>query len=220
MLHNALRRLLIICAFGVGHPMAAAEIAITLDDLPYVLASRTTPAEGLAQVVAINRALKAHDITATGFAVGQHIKRDTQPVLDVFVQAGHTIGNHSWSHPDYGMLTKRQFRKEVRWTDKALRKWMNGPKFYRFPYLREGETEKAKQAAQNILDGFGYTNVPVTIDNNEWKFNADYVDALVEGDSRKADAIAADYIAHMKERTVHFQTLAHKALGRDVAHIL
>lgn len=41
-------------ALFLAQPLWAAEIAITLDDLPYVLPSRTTPAQGLANVEAIN----------------------------------------------------------------------------------------------------------------------------------------------------------------------
>jgi peptidoglycan/xylan/chitin deacetylase (PgdA/CDA1 family) len=198
----------------------AQDIAITLDDLPYVMPSRTTPQEGLAIVQSVNAALAEHGIIATGFAVGQQLNRRSQRALQAFADAGHTIGNHSWSHPDYGTLTARQFRKETARTDRALSAWITGPRYYRFPFLREGETEQAKRAATEILSNLGYDNVPVTIDNDEWKFNSDYMDALDSGDTQGADEIAAAYIAHMQERTDHFHELAKSALGRDVKHIL
>ncbi|PJI84986.1 polysaccharide deacetylase [Yoonia maricola] len=198
----------------------AGEIAITLDDLPYVLPSRTTPQEGQAIVVAINQALAAHGIKATGFVVGRQITEQSRPALAAFAAAGHTIGNHSWSHPDYGTLSINEFRAEVSRTDAVLTEWIHAARFYRFPYLREGETEQAKADADAVLTGLGYVNVPVTIDNDEWRFNADYLDALAAGDDEAAQLIAAQYIAHMQERTMHFQALAHTAMGRDVKHIL
>lgn len=88
---------------------APARIAITLDDLPYVMPSRTDPQEGLAYTNRINSALQAHGIVATGFAVGQQINPQSVPALEAFAKAGHTIGNHSWSHPDYGSLTEANF---------------------------------------------------------------------------------------------------------------
>lgn len=89
-----------------------------------------------------------------------------------------------------------------------------------FPFLREGKTEDAKAAATQVLAAFGYQNIPVTIDNDEWQFNADYLDTLDEGDSFAAARIADEYLAQMQERTAHFQALAQDALGRDVSHIL
>ena len=86
--------------------------------------------------------------------------------------------------------------------------------------IREGKTERTKRAAENILKNQGYVNVPATIDNDEWKFNLDYVDALALGDERGARRIAKAYLAHMKERTAYFQALAKRAMGRDVSHIL
>lgn len=197
-----------------------SRIAITLDDLPYLAPSRTTPDQGLQQVEAINRALAKYGIVATGFAVGQQITPDTAPALDAFVTAGHQVGNHSWSHPDYGTLTPEAFEDETRRTDAALAPWMDGPKYYRFPFLREGETEAAKAAADRILSDLGYLNVPVTVDNEEWRFNADYEKALSRGNPRKAARIAAEYLVHMRERTAHFQTMSVDGFGADIDHIL
>ncbi|WP_373636580.1 polysaccharide deacetylase family protein [Yoonia sp. BS5-3] len=196
------------------------EIAVTIDDLPFVRYGGTTSEQGLVQVNAINAALAAHDIRATGFVIGNQINRNTAPILNSFAAAGHRIGNHSWSHPSYDELTRRAFRRETRRTHRALAPWIDTPLLYRFPYLHEGETPQTKQAAEEVLAALGYTNVPVTIDNDEWRFNADYVDALTAGDTDLAQAIAEDYLEHMRERTAHFQALGHQALGRDVKHIL
>lgn len=198
----------------------AQNIAITLDDLPYVMPSRTTPQEGLALVTNITQALQAHDIVATGFAVGSQLNDAAVPALQFFADAGHTVGNHSWSHPDYGTLTIQEFREETSRTDRALAKWIDAHRYYRFPFLREGETEAAKEAATQVLADLGYENVPVTIDNDEWRYNSDYLDALEQGDAAGATQIAKEYLLHMQERTQHFQDLAQQAVGRDVSHIL
>ena len=217
---HRISKALTLCLALLAYPASAQEVAITLDDLPYVMPSRTTPEQGLQIVRDVNAALDKHDITATGFAVGGLINAQTRVVMDTFADAGHTIGNHSWSHPDYDTLTKRAFRREVRRTDRALKGWMQGQKYYRFPFLREGNTETRKQAAEDVLERLGYVNAPVTIDNDEWRFNKDYVEALDAGDKQDAHRIAQAYLAHMKERTGFFQSLAKRAVGRDVSHIL
>lgn len=197
-----------------------SRIAITVDDLPYVSYGKATPAQGLRFAKTINTALRARKITATGFVVGGQINSKSLPALQAFADGGHTIGNHSWSHPDYDTLTPAEFLEETRRSDAILNDWINGPRYYRFPYLREGKSDSARTAADTILTQLGYTNVPPTIDNDEWKYNADYVDALNNNNKAAATRIAGDYIAHMQERTAFFQALATSELGGDVDHIL
>jgi len=217
---DPLARLISIAFLAIPLSASAQEIAITLDDLPYIPASRTSPAEGLQIVQSVTKALRFHNITATGFVIGQQLKRKTIPALQAFAEAGHTIGNHSWSHPDYGTLTPKEFRAETRRTHKTLAKWIGTARYYRFPFLKEGETEATKAAATEVLTSLGYQNIPVSIDTDDWRFNRDYLDALKAGNNTKAAQIATDYLTHMHAQTAHFQALAQTALGRDVKHIL
>ncbi|MEL6523914.1 MAG: polysaccharide deacetylase family protein, partial [Pseudomonadota bacterium] len=165
-------------------------------------------------------ALAEFDVTATGFAVGGQINWRSRRALKAFFDAGHTVGNHSWSHPDYGAISVETFREETRRTHEALERWIGTKRFYRFPYLREGESEAAKGAADQVLADLGYVNAPVTIDTNDWSYNEKYLDALDRGDEQTAAKIVADYIAHLKERTLHFEAMAQDVLARDVSHIL
>jgi hypothetical protein len=52
-----LRRIWTLCFILLAMPLHAQHIAITLDDLPYVLRSRTTPQEGMKIVRDVNAAL-------------------------------------------------------------------------------------------------------------------------------------------------------------------
>lgn len=210
----------VLMAVSAAQPIDAAEIAITVDDLPYAMPRRTSPQEGIAIVKAINKALAERSVIATGFVIGANINESTLPALETFRDAGHSIGNHSWSHPDYNKMTPDQFRSETQKSDAKLADWMVGRKLYRFPYLRQGDTMEKRKASAKILAELGYRNVPVSIDNDEWRFNADYVKALSEGDQTAAEQIATRYLEHMQERTAHFQKLAQHKFGRDVKHIL
>ncbi len=215
-------RWIALCIWGalLAVPCAAREIAITIDDLPYLTPSKISPEAGLAQVAAITGSLARYDIQAVGFVLGAQVTKATRPALDAFAQAGHVIGNHSWSHSDYGEQWLWQFRGETRRTDTLLQPWLGSQKFYRFPYLREGRTARAQQRAHQVLTDMGYRNARVTIDTQDWTFNAAYVAALAEGDRSEAQRVALDYLAHMKERTAHYETLAQDAFDRDIKHIL
>lgn len=208
------------CLMSLPVTSVAQSIAITIDDLPYVMPSRTTPEDGLRYVQSINQALEKHGILAVGFAFGAQITTESTPALQAFADAGHIIGNHSWSHSDYDTLTIDAFREETLRTDRALSQWIDNHRYYRFPYLRQGKTEDTRNAAKQVLADLGYRNVPVTIDNDDWRFNAAYLDAIEQGDTTAAERISTEYLAHMQERTVHFQALAHEVLGRDAKHIL
>lgn len=63
-------------------------------------------------------------------------------------------------------------------------------------------------------------NVPVTIDTDDWRYNADYLDALDRGDEAASAEIAEAYLAHLRERTLHFEALAEEVVGREVPHIV
>lgn len=210
----------VLMAASATQPIDAAEIAVTVDDLPYAMPRRTSPQEGIAIVKAINKALAERNVIATGFVIGGNINESTLPALETFRDAGHSIGNHSWSHPDYNKMTPDQFRSETQKSGAKLADWMVGRKLYRFPYLRQGDTMEKRKASAKTLADLGCRNVPVSIDNDEWRFNADYVKALSEGDQTSVEQIATRYLEHMHERTAHFQKLAQDKFGRDVKHIL
>lgn len=212
--------LAVVLALAVFRQSEAAEIAVTLDDLPYAVSSRVTPGEGRIIVESINRTLKQYGVKAMGFAVGERITPESRAALMAFVEAGHTIGNHSWSHPDYNTLTPDEFMAETARTDRAISPWVTEGRFYRFPFLHQGETPENREASAKVLADLGYRNVPVSIDDDDYQFNSDYMDALESGDPKAAQDVVVKYLEHMKERTAYFQTLAKEKFGRDVKHIV
>ncbi|MPY58729.1 polysaccharide deacetylase family protein, partial [Streptomyces spongiae] len=56
--------------------------------------------------------LAAYDARATFFTVGQNVAAHPE-LVRAQVQAGHEVGNHSWSHPDLTRLTPAEIRSEV-----------------------------------------------------------------------------------------------------------
>lgn len=62
---------------------------------------------------AILDALKKHNVKATFFVVGNYIK--TSPdLIKRMVDEGHTVGNHTFTHPDMSKIsTMESFQKEI-----------------------------------------------------------------------------------------------------------
>jgi peptidoglycan-N-acetylglucosamine deacetylase len=98
-------------------------VAITLDDGP-------TPGH-TTSVLAI---LKEHGIKATFFLTGREI--DKHPMeAKAIVDAGHEIGNHSWSHQRMIAMSPGAVRNEIEQTDAAIRAaGYQGRPLFRPPY--------------------------------------------------------------------------------------
>jgi peptidoglycan-N-acetylglucosamine deacetylase len=106
--------------------LRANEIVLTFDDGPW---PKNTPA--------VLEALAAHCLKATFFPIGEHAMWHPE-ILKQVAAAGHTIGTHTWSHPD---LTKKSFaeaKDEIEKGVSAVHLAVGGPTapFFRFPDLR------------------------------------------------------------------------------------
>ena len=78
-------------------------ILITVDDLPIAADSlHPDPAERDRITRGMLQALAKHRITAVGLVAGKHHpKTADEHLLDLWVRAGHGLGNHSFSHLNY-----------------------------------------------------------------------------------------------------------------------
>ena len=97
-----------------------AVAALTFDDGPHP--------EFTARLL---RVLERHQARATFFMVGEAASRQPDLVRRV-AQAGHAIGNHSWDHPSFPLLSRRERRKQLRDCQAALAPW--GQRLFRPPF--------------------------------------------------------------------------------------
>jgi len=84
---------------------------------------------------AILDALKKHNVKATFFLVGNYIKRSPELVKRM-VEEGHTVGNHTYSHPDMSAISSRDaFCKELEKLEEAYKEVTGKDmvKYYRPP---------------------------------------------------------------------------------------
>jgi len=84
-------------------------VALTFDDGP-------TP-EYTQDLLGI---LQAHDIKATFYLVGKNMERNVDETRAI-LNAGHDIGNHSWSHPRMVFKSQQFIAKEIESTDRVIR---------------------------------------------------------------------------------------------------
>src|SRR5438132_778972 len=84
-------------------------IAMTFDDGPQ---EKLTPK--------LLDLLAAHNIKATFFVIGQNVVEHPEIVARA-AREGHEIGNHSWSHPNFGKMSDDGVRSQVQRTDDAIK---------------------------------------------------------------------------------------------------
>ena len=78
--------------------------------------------------------LKQFDAKATFFMVGDNVRRYPE-LYQQIVDAGHQVGNHSWSHADLKSESDGGFQQEVGRTDAILRETLGeGDYWLRPPY--------------------------------------------------------------------------------------
>ena len=75
--------------------------------------------------------LHKHQAKATFFMVGKAAERHPDIVKEVAV-AGHAIGNHSWDHPSFPLISRRERWAQVRACEKAIAPY--GQRLFRPPY--------------------------------------------------------------------------------------
>jgi peptidoglycan/xylan/chitin deacetylase (PgdA/CDA1 family) len=104
-------------------PKRPAELALTFDDGPN---PAWTP-----QLLDI---LGEHGVHATFFMVGRFAQAEPALVRRV-ADAGHLIGNHSWSHPNLARTASNRVREELTRTSDTLAQITGEPiRFFRPPF--------------------------------------------------------------------------------------
>src|SRR5690625_2317863 len=63
--------------------------------------------------------LKAEDVPATFFVTGHYVESEPE-LLQRMVKEGHIIGNHSYHHPDFTVITKEAIEEELLSLEQAV----------------------------------------------------------------------------------------------------
>jgi peptidoglycan/xylan/chitin deacetylase (PgdA/CDA1 family) len=103
-------------------------IALTFDDGPH---PATTP-----RLLDI---LDKHHAHASFFMLGEPAQRYPEIVREV-AQAGHAIGNHSWDHPSFPLITRQERLSQIRQCARALGPY--GQRLFRPPYGHQSKASR------------------------------------------------------------------------------
>ncbi|WP_454784051.1 polysaccharide deacetylase family protein [Legionella sp. WA2024007413] len=198
------------------------EIAITIDDLPFVGSGAATPGSlkrTQARFMAIVKALVDNQVPATGFAIGGSIPKPEWELLETFRNQGFAIGNHTYTHKSLNNMSADKYIADIDHADTVLAPVLTEPKYFRYPYLAEGTGQK-KQKVYDYLAAHQYTIAPVTIDSKDYEFNARFYKIPYRKRAQILPAFKKRYLAYIWKQTLLAERRAKKVDGQPVKQIL
>jgi len=203
-------------------PGADRQVAITIDDLPR---GGDGGGPGYAEIRTMTERLlapfRAQNIPVTGFVHPGRTELtapDLHRILDLWLDAGADLGNHTWSHADLNRTTVAEYEQDILRADGVLRPMVKarGKKleFFRYPMLHAGPTAETKRAIAKFLAAHGYRNAPVTLDNSDYMFAALYT--RHEFRSR----VAREYVPYLESVVAFFERRSVEVVGREFPQIM
>lgn len=114
---------------------------------------------GAAPAGAILAALAEHGVSSTFFLTGRWAEQNPDLTRQIHA-AGHELGNHSYTHPDFRTLSNEQITQEIISTERLIERLTGASTrpWFRFPYGARDARTRAAVAA------LGYTSVFWSLD--------------------------------------------------------
>ena len=211
------RDALAVCGVAPLFARPRPKVAITIDDARWQIIPEGRRVEAEERLL---DHLKNTQVFL--FVVGQNVDNSHgAKLLDAWAAAGHSIGNHTYSHHALlGNTNVVDFEPDVMRNDALLSTKPGFKKWFRFPALKEGRTLEERDQLRRFLSANGYRNGAVTIDASDWYYSQRLVQRLEEDATFDVAAYRQPYLDHLWNRATFYDQLARDLLRRDVAHTL
>jgi uncharacterized protein (TIGR02246 family) len=209
---------------GAGEDPPGRPLLVTVDDLP-IAGGQDDPEERSRITDGLLGHLKDHGIEAVGLVTWQNVRdAGDRALLGRWLAAGHELGNHSYGHPSYSTTPFEAYRDDMERARGEIAALLEPHgrrlRFFRFPFLREGDTPEKVAAMRTYLAESGQQNLPVTLDNQDWSYDRPWREARRAGDAAAAAAVAEDYHAALRISIRHHERRGDRLLGRTTPQIL
>ena len=206
-------------------------MAITIDDLPV---GRGHPLPHMQRVTRdLLGQIEAAGVPVIGFVNEEKLDREGEreartDLLRAWVDAGHELGNHTYTHNSLFDTPLADFQADVLRGEPVTRALLSARgsaptdslRYFRHPFLNVGPDLETKRAFEAWLAARGYRIAPVTHDNAEYVYALAYDNALEAGDDSLQARIADAYLAYMDTTAAYFEGLSRDLFGREIAGVL
>jgi peptidoglycan/xylan/chitin deacetylase (PgdA/CDA1 family) len=204
-------------------------IAVTFDDLPVASAQKDLASQRTILIHLLNKICR-NRIPAIGFVNESKLMENESPaparvaLLQMWVESGLELGNHTFSHLDFNSTTLDDFERDViRGEEISARLLTNrGMKlrYFRHPFLHTGMNLEIRQQFEAFLTQRGYKVAPVTIDNSDWIFARAYENAINRKNGAMREKIIQSFIPYMVQKIAYFERQSIAIFGHEIPQIL
>jgi len=217
--------LLLVLSEGLTGMCPAQKLAITMDDLPAngMLPPGVTRAEATRDVLAVLK--KRHVPPVYGFINAKKLEGSTDgaEALKLWA-AAEPVGNHTYAHMDLEQNTVEAFEREVEQNEPALELLKGDAKdnwhWFRYPYLREGDTVEKRRAVRAYLKTHGYRIAQVTLDWEDYLWNTAYARCVAKGDTKSIAWLRSSYLNTASEFLDLGREQSKLIFGHEINYVL
>src|ERR1044071_1354300 len=192
------------------------QFSITMDDFNWRNAVKLTATE---RNQAILDTFRSRSTKAALFVIGRNIESgEGKQLLSPWNQAGHMIGNHTYSHRNFHAPESnvKDYEDDILRAEALLKDVPQFKKFFRFPMLKEGDTAAKRDAIRSFLAQHGYRNGHVTIDNSDWAIDQRLTARLKKDPNADVKPYRDFYLEHMWTRATYYDKLANEVVDGQV----
>jgi peptidoglycan/xylan/chitin deacetylase (PgdA/CDA1 family) len=199
-------------------------MAVTVDDLP----THGPLPLGLTRLDIATRmidVLGRHAVPGVyGFVNGSQLAGAPQngAILRAWGHAGLRFGNHTFSHLDLTRSSVGAYVADIERNERVLAEFSSpdGRKYFRYPYLQEGDVRDKRDAVRQWLAGHGYTIAQVTVYFEDWAWNDAYARCVARDDWVAVGHLKRTFMDAALARLHWSRTVSERLLGRQIKHIL
>jgi peptidoglycan-N-acetylglucosamine deacetylase len=199
-------------------------VALTFDDLPS--ASSLPPGETRAGILTkLSGELKANHLTGTyGFVNALKLRDndDAQKAMQIWLDAGMNIGSHTWSHMSLSDNPAEAFEQDIALNEPDLQ-WFAGSRdwrWFRYPFLWEGDTLEKRRAVRGYLKENGYRIAQVTLDFEDYEWSDAYSRCLVKQDKSAIEWLRQSYLDTAAEYIALGRREEQIAFGHEIPNVM
>lgn len=206
------------------------NVCFTVDDLPFISYGIEDSSYQTNLIQKLVSSFLKNGIPAIGFVNEYKLYSENKLIpykrelLEIWINNGLELGNHTYSHPDYNNTNIKEFGEEILKGEKNIKELVLNTgrelKFFRHPFLHTGSTKEKEDSLNDFLKSHGYITAPVTIDNADYLFAAAYKRAGDKQDTALQEKIGTDYVLYMEKKLKYFEKQAERLFGRNISQIL
>jgi peptidoglycan/xylan/chitin deacetylase (PgdA/CDA1 family) len=208
-------------------PIASSvvEVAVTVDDLPiHGPAFAGVDRVGIARKLVA--AFQAHQLPPVyGFVNAKKVDDDpsTEGVLRVWLAAGQPLGNHTYSHPSLNDTQLSDYLADIDRGEALLQSLepdVASWKVFRYPFLFEGDTLEKREAVRAHLRQRGYVTAEVSIDGDDWAWNAPFARCSDRHDAARLAELRRGYVDTQVAELRYMRSVTRDLAGHEVKQVL